>query len=125
MIRRPPRSTLFPYTTLFRSRHGDRLEALLVEELADRGRHAVVAEAPRVERGRNEGVAERVHLDERREADRVAEVVDVLALREARTGAGLDSDHAELLVLAGELVGDEREGEAREVRAAADRKSVV
>src|SRR3712207_7329142 len=35
MIRRPPRSTLFPYTTLFRSRggqldrgHGDRLVAL-------------------------------------------------------------------------------------------------
>src|SRR2546427_11183745 len=25
MIRRPPRSTLFPYTTLFRSRHGGRL----------------------------------------------------------------------------------------------------
>src|SRR2546429_6866974 len=24
MIRRPPRSTLFPYTTLFRSRFGDR-----------------------------------------------------------------------------------------------------
>src|SRR2546422_10855722 len=24
MIRRPPRSTLFPYTTLFRSRHGFR-----------------------------------------------------------------------------------------------------
>src|SRR2546427_10765030 len=24
MIRRPPRSTLFPYTTLFRSRHEDR-----------------------------------------------------------------------------------------------------
>src|SRR2546427_2762300 len=24
MIRRPPRSTLFPYTTLFRSRQGDR-----------------------------------------------------------------------------------------------------
>src|SRR2546422_7216759 len=24
MIRRPPRSTLFPYTTLFRSRHGPR-----------------------------------------------------------------------------------------------------
>src|SRR2546422_3326296 len=37
MIRRPPRSTLFPYTTLFRSiddqrpvhRHGDRLLALV------------------------------------------------------------------------------------------------
>src|SRR5690348_17393758 len=25
MIRRPPRSTLFPYTTLFRSRHGERI----------------------------------------------------------------------------------------------------
>src|SRR3712207_8819050 len=27
MIRRPPRSTLFPYTTLFRSRAGERLRA--------------------------------------------------------------------------------------------------
>src|SRR3990170_5797244 len=27
MIRRPPRSTLFPYTTLFRSRGGERLAA--------------------------------------------------------------------------------------------------
>src|SRR2546428_4272000 len=26
MIRRPPRSTLFPYTTLFRSRHAQRLD---------------------------------------------------------------------------------------------------
>src|SRR3712207_7498047 len=26
MIRRPPRSTLFPYTTLFRSLRGDRVE---------------------------------------------------------------------------------------------------
>src|SRR5260370_33349937 len=29
MIRRPPRSTLFPYTTLFRSREGDVLSTLL------------------------------------------------------------------------------------------------
>src|SRR2546426_5529925 len=28
MIRRPPRSTLFPYTTLFRSRHQERVERL-------------------------------------------------------------------------------------------------
>src|SRR5438105_7351674 len=27
MIRRPPRSTLFPYTTLFRSRHPERQQA--------------------------------------------------------------------------------------------------
>src|SRR3712207_7334586 len=30
MIRRPPRSTLFPYTTLFRSREGGRLEPVVV-----------------------------------------------------------------------------------------------
>src|SRR3712207_8457078 len=33
MIRRPPRSTLFPYTTLFRSEH----VALAARELAQRG----------------------------------------------------------------------------------------
>src|SRR2546422_10611703 len=39
MIRRPPRSTLFPYTTLFRSRPGDRdrhRAALRQSEGADR-----------------------------------------------------------------------------------------
>src|SRR3712207_8013142 len=42
MIRRPPRSTLFPYTTLFRSLHGKdppvvlREADLLVEALGDR-----------------------------------------------------------------------------------------
>src|SRR3712207_8450043 len=30
MIRRPPRSTLFPYTTLFRSRHGESCLAKVV-----------------------------------------------------------------------------------------------
>src|SRR3712207_6992310 len=32
MIRRPPRSTLFPYTTLFRSAHGDRQEGARAEQ---------------------------------------------------------------------------------------------
>src|SRR3712207_8734223 len=36
MLRRPPRSTLFPYTTLFRSEVGDR-EASHVEERAGIG----------------------------------------------------------------------------------------
>src|SRR5256885_11895977 len=36
MIRRPPRSTLFPYTTLFRSRAG-RVPAPLRRRLAPRG----------------------------------------------------------------------------------------
>src|SRR2546430_3661909 len=39
MIRRPPRSTLFPYTTLFRSALGDRLVALLLYGSAARGTH--------------------------------------------------------------------------------------
>src|SRR2546430_6699012 len=40
MIRRPPRSTLFPYTTLFRSVHGrDRRQAGVVR--AGRNRHAL------------------------------------------------------------------------------------
>src|SRR5947208_10877224 len=37
MIRRPPRSTLFPYTTLFRSRH--HLVAGRYEPLTDRPAH--------------------------------------------------------------------------------------
>src|SRR2546425_9368747 len=31
MIRRPPRSTLFPYTTLFRSRNGERVQAQVLD----------------------------------------------------------------------------------------------
>src|SRR5258708_14123284 len=34
MIRRPPRSTLFPYTTLFRSRYGDSIK-LYKEAIAE------------------------------------------------------------------------------------------
>src|SRR2546425_8421674 len=37
MIRRPPRSTLFPYTTLFRSRQA--LERLVEEQHGGRQRH--------------------------------------------------------------------------------------
>src|SRR3712207_7417025 len=41
MIRRPPRSTLFPYTTLFRSRPGAEVAAPVIEgaatALSDRG----------------------------------------------------------------------------------------
>src|SRR3712207_7471233 len=35
MIRRPPRSTLFPYTTLFRSIRGAEAEGLFVLQLGD------------------------------------------------------------------------------------------
>src|SRR3712207_8154360 len=59
MIRRPPRSTLFPYTTLFRSRGGLRLPDRDGQRLSGRrGRHlaAVSAGRPTVSR-RQGGVA--------------------------------------------------------------------
>src|SRR2546427_6115880 len=41
MIRRPPRSTLFPYTTLFRSwRSGGRSDEVMLDRVADDGRVA-------------------------------------------------------------------------------------
>src|SRR3989449_9152434 len=40
MIRRPPRSTLFPYTTLFRSRRVRRLGHLVVEDVGGEARIA-------------------------------------------------------------------------------------
>src|SRR2546422_1155418 len=41
MIRRPPRSTLFPYTTLFRSRHG-RQCAAAEQQTREHSAHAKV-----------------------------------------------------------------------------------
>src|SRR5256885_12493821 len=55
MIRRPPRSTLFPYTTLFRSAHG-RDDGRLVAECelggqrADPAEHAVHQDGPPADR---------------------------------------------------------------------------
>src|SRR3712207_7709579 len=46
MIRRPPRSTLFPYTTLFRSLEGDRPRLLAVEGLVHRRRLARRGQRP-------------------------------------------------------------------------------
>src|SRR5438477_9337558 len=40
MTRLPPTSTLFPYTTLFRSRRLDRLKTIALEDLADGREHA-------------------------------------------------------------------------------------
>src|SRR3712207_8362812 len=50
MIRRPPRSTLFPYTTLFRSKAGDALQVPLHgldRSLGDLQRHEGLHAEPR------------------------------------------------------------------------------
>src|SRR3712207_8971171 len=51
MIRRPPRSTLFPYTTLFRSRPVQRLPALRVPLPAPRPPARQAPHRPRLFRG--------------------------------------------------------------------------
>src|SRR2546422_6872526 len=64
MIRRPPRSTLFPYTTLFRS-HGllavDRQRVVDDDEIAGRRRALDVAELGRSEEHTSE-LQSRLHL---------------------------------------------------------------
>src|SRR5258708_21932205 len=42
MIRRPPRSTLFPYTTLFRSSNGERFEPGILSCDAGRAAYEVI-----------------------------------------------------------------------------------
>src|SRR3712207_8825130 len=59
MIRRPPRSTLFPYTTLFRSLlECTNRRVLAVDVIADLGRGHGVAHLPR---GAGDGVAAQVN----------------------------------------------------------------
>src|SRR5256885_7108353 len=62
MIRRPPRSTLFPYTTLFRSEVGD--EPAVLEAVVEDDRIAEVVRVAQVAEGAlaHEGIeAERRH----------------------------------------------------------------
>src|SRR2546428_10293389 len=63
MIRRPPRSTLFPYTTLFRSAR-EALEAVGQEE------HHLELERTGIE-GRRRALAERVAVEWRKPLDRL------------------------------------------------------
>src|SRR5437016_13024223 len=73
MIRRPPRSTLFPYTTLFRATHGVQLQ-LGMPLLLRRASHLrQVRDGPRLphrERQLRRGGARRIEIHPRR---RVAE----------------------------------------------------
>src|SRR3712207_7164125 len=52
MIRRPPRSTLFPYTTLFRSMHGDDETSDRGDETCDGRQHSWKRLPPRFRRDR-------------------------------------------------------------------------
>src|SRR5256885_7649393 len=75
MIRRPPRSTLFPYTTLFRSLHGHRHQ---------RADHVAPPE------GRLAGGHP---IEDAAEAEQVAALVDGLALGLLRGHVGRSEEH--------------------------------
>src|ERR1044072_8000019 len=47
MIRRPPRSTLFPYTTLFRSTSKNRTKSVLTPSILSRSTNSLTAEPDR------------------------------------------------------------------------------
>src|SRR5256885_10828085 len=86
MIRRPPRSTLFPYTTLFRS--GLQGGGLRVSPPRRKARQALPARArPDAHRRAGAGRARR-HADERRDLRDVEE-----GLRQDRKSTRLNSSH--------------------------------
>src|SRR3712207_9414933 len=94
MIRRPPRSTLFPYTTLFRSRVSD-LKAGL-EALSERATRELAAASARIKELEATVASEAARADsaeqKQREAeDRLAEFVDVLAERSEEHTSELQS----------------------------------
>ena len=94
------------------------LEQAELVQVADHRRHAVVAQTASVESRWREGAAQRVHLGQRRHVAGVAEVIGVLAARQAGAGGGFDRDDAAFLATA-QLLAYEREGDAGEVAAAA------
>ena len=86
--------------------------------MAEQRRGAVVAQSAGVDSGRDEIVAQGVHLDERRQLGGVAEIVREAPLGEAGAGAGLHGQDAR--AFAGKLVEDVGQGQAAEVAAAAE-----
>src|SRR3712207_9427274 len=98
MIRRPPRSTLFPYTTLFRSAYLDRITGLcaMLPGMArfppDPTFHASPGDAARAPRERLAYVAT---LDTGTNGDRAPDAITVLDL-EDRKSTRLNSSHANI-----------------------------
>src|SRR3712207_6856367 len=89
MIRRPPRSTLFPYTTLFRSRQVDDDVEDQVAGLGPPVRRQGVDEAPPDKRVR-------MRLDALEQAARPAALGRAVVVREDRKSTRLNSSHANI-----------------------------
>src|SRR3712207_8056160 len=84
MIRRPPRSTLFPYTTLFRSRQGERTLEQCYQNL-----EAPIGATLQVLRGNYRRLMKKYHPDLQPKDQRSQEAAD-------RKSTRLNSSHANI-----------------------------
>src|SRR2546422_3667212 len=104
MIRRPPRSTLFPYTTLFRSGSGRRTSRGYDAGMTAQLRDAVIVDAVRTPVGRYGGVLRDVRPD-----DLAAHVIKELVRR-----TGLDPNQIEDVIFgASNQAGEDNRNVAR------------
>ncbi len=92
---------------------GAGLNEVLLEEMADDGRHAVVTQAARVNRLGHEIVAQREHGEERCRLGDVSEVIGEGSPRHGRAGTGFRGDN--LYLLAVDLVPHEGKADPGEV----------
>ena len=102
--------------------HAGRLDQSEFQHVRNQRRHAVIAQSAGMDSGRDEGGAERVHLDQRGEVAGVAEIVREGALGEAGAGGRFHGNHARValsLDLAAQ-VGHDEAGEVRTAAGAAD-----
>ena len=95
-----------------------RLHVPVLHQHGERRGVAVIAKPARMHRRGHEGVAERVHGDQRRHLAGIAEVVRELTAREGGTGRGLRRDERGV-ELAGQLVAHEGIGEPGVIRTTA------
>src|SRR5260370_1536024 len=122
MIRRPPRSTLFPYTTLFRSMVVDHLGPVFTQAPAS-GMHEVLIIAPEHECSWADLSDPQAGLVMAALRDRVAEHAGVPGLRYSQVivncgreaGASIEHPHAQLLAMSfvPREISDEQAGFAR------------
>ena len=91
-------------------------------KLAHQGSRSVVAKATRVNLRRNEVVAERVHWNERRHTDGVAEIIPEDAARELRDTRWARSRGILMFFPCVKIEMQERKAETCEVRATAERR---
>src|SRR2546422_977834 len=100
-------------------RVGNAFDVAMIDECRYQRRHAVIAQTTGVDAVRNEIVAERVHLYQRRHLSGVAKVVGVFAAGDRRTRLRLRGEEPRLGSPL-QPVAQEREGQSGEVTPATD-----